>query len=131
MKQNRIAKLFAIGAVCAFAISAVVSQTTTSVTTQAGGTGITTTGSFSAAPGSDYFVFRTGTTEPVRYYYTRETTVVDPAGHTVAWTAIRPDMPATVEYIREGDRMIVRKVTLTKPVVIEKETTTTTTTTHP
>jgi len=42
-------------------------------------------------------------------------------------------MPATVYYAREGDRMIVRKVVLTKPVteVIEKKETTTTTTTRP
>jgi hypothetical protein len=133
MKQNRLARFFAVGAVCAFAASAVVSQTTTSVTTQAGGTTVTTTstGSFSAAPAGEYFTFRTGTAEPVRYYYTRETTVVDPAGNVVAWSAIRPDMPATVEYIKEGDRMIVKRVVLTKPVTIEKETTTTTTTTTP
>jgi len=30
--------------------------------------------------------------------------------------------------VREGDRMIVRKVVLTKPAVVEKETTTTVTT---
>jgi hypothetical protein len=51
----------------------------------------------------------------------------------VEWSAVRPDMPATVYYAREGDRMIVRKVVLTRPVseVIEKKETTTTTTTRP
>lgn len=134
MKQKRLAKLFAIGAAGTLAASAAMAQTTTSVGAHVGpvGVGVTSsTGAFSAAPGSDYFTFRAGTAEPVRYYYTNETTVVDPAGHTVAWTDVRPDMPATVEYIKEGDRMIVKKVTLTKPVVVEKETTTTTTTTHP
>jgi hypothetical protein len=69
----------------------------------------------------------------VKYYYTKSTTVVDPTGRTVEWSAIRPDMPATVYYGREGDRMIVRKVVLTRPVseVIEKKETTTTTTTRP
>ena len=62
-------------------------------------------------PGSDYISFRTATSaEPVKYYYTKSTTVVDPTGRTVEWSAIRPDMPATVYYVREGDRMIVRKV---------------------
>ena len=110
MKQNRLAKLFAIGVAGALAAGAAMAQTTTSVGAHVGpvGVGLTTsTGSFSAAPGSDYFTFRTGTAEPVRYYYTNETTVVDPAGHTVAWSDIRPDMPATVEYLRDGDRMIV------------------------
>ncbi len=136
MKQNRLAKLFAIGAAGTLAASAAVAQTTTSVGAHVGpvgvGVGVTSsTGSFAAAPGDDYFTFRSGTTEPSRYYYTKETTVVDPAGHTVAWTDVRPDMPATVEYVKEGDRVIVKKVVLTKPVVTEKETTTTTTTTHP
>jgi hypothetical protein len=115
-----------------------LAQATTSVTTNVEpvSAGVTTsTGSIATyAPGGDYFTFRTTTgAEPVRYYYTKETTVLDPAGHAVAWSDIRPDLPATVYYAREGDRMIVRKVVLTKPVnVIEKkETTTTTTTTAP
>ena len=95
----------------------------------------TSTGSFATyTPGGEYFTFRTTTgAEPVKYYYTKETTVVDPAGHTVAWSDIRPDLPATVYYARQGDRMIVRKVVLTKPVNViqKKETTTTTTTTKP
>jgi hypothetical protein len=138
MKDNTLAKIFAIGAACALTAGTALAQATTSVTTNVEpmSAGLTTsTGSIATyAPGGDYFTFRTTTgAEPVRYYYTRETTVLDPAGHAVAWSDIRPDLPATVYYAREGDRMIVRKVVLTKPVnVIEKkETTTTTTTTAP
>jgi hypothetical protein len=47
---------------------------------------------------------------------------------TLSWSVLRPDIPATVYYVREGERMIVRKVVLSKPAVVEKETTTTTTT---
>ena len=55
-----------------------------------------------------------------------------PEGHVVTWSAVRPDLPATVYYVREGDRMLVRKIVLSKPAVIEqKETTTTTTTEKP
>ena len=62
-------------------------------------------------PDSDYFMFRTEpSAAPVRYYYTHDTTVVDPEGHTVAWSAVRPDMPATVYYAKVGDRMVVRRV---------------------
>ena len=69
---------------------------------------------------------------PVRYYYTKDTTVVDPAGHVVSWSAVRPDMPATVYYSTVGDRVVVRKVVLTQPApVIRHEETTTTTTTRP
>jgi hypothetical protein len=67
----------------------------------------------------------------VRYYYTTDTTIVDPAGHTVTWSAIRPDTPATVYYTNVGDRVVVRKVVLAQPVVVKHEETTTTTTTKP
>jgi hypothetical protein len=135
MKDNRLAKIFALGAACALAFSAAVAQTTTSVGANVGpvGVGLTTsTGSFAAyTPGADYFTFRTAPgVEPVRYYYTPETIIVDPTGHTVAWSDIRPDLPATVHYVKQGDRMIVKRVVLTKPVTV-KETTTTTTTTSP
>src|SRR5436190_23791990 len=98
MKENRLAKVLALGAACALALSASMAQTTTSVGANVGpvGVGLTTsTGAFAATPGTDYFAFRAGTAEPVRYYYTPETTIVDPVGHTVTWSQIRPDMPAT------------------------------------
>jgi hypothetical protein len=134
MKDNRLSKMLAIGAVFALAISAAIAQTTTSVGTNVGPVGVevtTSTGAFVASPSSDYFTFRAGTAAPVRYYYTPETVVVDPAGHTVTWTDVRADMPATVHYVRQGDRMIVKRVVLAKPVTVTKETTTTTTTTAP
>jgi len=40
----------------------------------------------------------------------------------------RPDMPVTYTYTKEGDRMIVTKVTLQKPITYYEKTTTTTTT---
>jgi hypothetical protein len=82
-------------------------------------------------PGSDYITFRSETsTAPAKYYYTKKTVLVDPTGRTVEWSALKPDMPATYTYVKEGDRMVVTKVTLAQPVVIEKKTTTTTTTQH-
>jgi hypothetical protein len=41
--------------------------------------------------------------EPVKYYYTKSTTIVDPTGRTVEWSAVRPDMPAN-RLLREGRR---------------------------
>jgi hypothetical protein len=143
MKDNRLSKMLAIGAMSALALTGAMAQETTTITKSTDPvTGTTTTettttpsvGTIVAAPASDYISFRTTTTaEPVRYYYTKSTTLVDPTGRTVEWSAVRPDMPATVYYVKEGDRMIVRKVVLTKPVseVIEKKETTTTTTTRP
>jgi len=40
-------------------------------------------------------------------------------------------MPVRYTYVKEGDRMIVRKITLTKPLAYYEKTTTTTTTTRP
>ena len=59
--------------------------------------------------------------------------MVDPAGRVVNWSAIRPDMPATVYYSTVGDRVVVRKVVLASQpaAVIKQEETTTTTTTRP
>ena len=142
MKQTRLMKMLAAGMACAMAASTVFAQTSsTTTTTTAGSTGVTTTTSevsgsgvvTAYTPGSDYISFRTETsTEPVRYYYTKKTVLVDPEGRTVEWSALRPDMPVTYSYVKEGDRMVVTKVTVAKPVTTyQKEETTTTTTTRP
>jgi hypothetical protein len=140
MKETTLAKIMAVA--CSLVAVTALAQTSTTVTTTkdaAAGTEVTETTTTSAAgtiatytPGTDYFTFQSrGTTgAPVRYYYTKDTAILDPAGRTVTWSAVRPDLPATVYYVREGDRMIVRKVVLSNPTVIEKETTTTTTTTE-
>ena len=140
MKETTLAKIMAVA--CSLVAVTALAQTSTTVTTTkdaAAGTEVTETTTTSAAgtittytPGTDYFTFQSkGTTgAPVRYYYTKDTTILDPAGQTVTWSAVRPDLPATVYYVREGDRMLVRKVVLSRPTVIEKETTTTTTTTE-
>jgi len=135
MKETRLIKMLAAGAACAMALSAAFAQdtsTTTSTTTSASdlsGSGTITT----YTPGSDYIMFRTETsTAPVKYYYTKQTTLLDPEGHAVEWSMLRPDMPVTYTYRKDGDRMVVTKVTLTKPVSsYEKKETTTTTTTSP
>jgi hypothetical protein len=139
MKETTLAKIIAVA--CGLGLVTAGAQTSTTVTTKDGaaGTEVTETTTTNATgtittytPGTDYLMFRAGTTgAPVRYYYTKDTTILDPAGQTVTWSAVRPDLPATVYYVREGDRMIVRKIVLSKPTVIEKETTTTTTTEKP
>src|SRR5438552_19137937 len=135
MKETRLIKMLAAGAACAMALSAAFAQdtsTTTSTTTSAGdlsGSGTITT----YTPGSDYITLRTETSAaPVKYYYTRQTTLLDSEGHAVEWSMLRPDMPVTYTYVKDADRMVVTKVTLTKPIsYYEKKETTTTTTTSP
>jgi len=141
MKQIRLTKILAASLLCAASVGVGFAQTTTTTTSTDPVTGTTTTQqtTTSAAgsivtytPDSDYFMFRTASgAAPVRYYYTKDTTVVDPAGRIVTLSAIRPDMPATVYYSTVGDRVVVRKVVLAAgpaPVIRHEETTTTTTT---
>ena len=139
MKETTLAEILAVA--CGLVATTAMAQTSTTVTTTkdaAAGTTITeaatttSTGTITTyTPGTDYITFRTSTeTAPVRYYYSKDTTILDPEGHIVTWSAVRPDLPATVYYVREGDRMLVRKIVLSKPTVIEKKETTTTTTTE-
>jgi hypothetical protein len=141
MKQTRLTKILAAGMLCAAALGITLAQQTTTTTTTDPVTGTSTTQqtTTSAAgtivaytPDSDYITFRTAPdAPPVRYYYTKETSVVDPEGRVVSWSAVRPDLPATVYYTTVGDRVVVRKVVLARPVVVKHEETTTTTTTRP
>ena len=142
MKQNRLITLLAAGAVSAIALTTAFAQTSTTTTTDnpaAVMSSSTSTSTMDASgtittytPGSDYISFRTETSSaPVKYYYTKSTTIVDPEGKTVEWSMIKPDMPVKYTYVKEGDRMVVTKITLTKPVSYYEKTTTTTTTTKP
>ena len=142
MKQMRLAKILAIGMVSVTAVGMALAQTTTTTTRTDPVTGTTTTERTTTSsagnivtytPDSDYFTFRTAANAaPVRYYYTKDTTVVDPEGRVVTLSAIRPDLPATIYYSNMGDRVVVRKVVLTHPAtIIKREETTTTTTTRP
>jgi hypothetical protein len=144
MKQTRLVKLLAACAAGAVALgTAFAQETSTTTTTTASTMGVsestTSTSTLSGSgtitaytPGSDYIMFRTeSSTTPVKYYYTKNPVLVDPEGRTVEWTALKPDMPVTYTYTKEGDRMVVSKVTLAKPLSYYETKETTTTTTKP
>ncbi len=164
MKHTPLMKLLAVGTVSAVALSTSFAQTTTKETTTstgAAGVGVgvsttthahdagvsnssstTTTSTLDGSgvittytPGQEYVEMRTSTsTAPAKYYYTKKTTLVDPTGAEVDWSLLRPDMPVKYTYVKEGDRMVVSRITVQKPLAeIKKvtETTTTTTTTKP
>src|SRR5256714_12997945 len=126
MKEKRLITLLAAGAVSAIALTTAFAQTSSTttttnpaVTTSTSTSSIDATGTITAyTPGSDYLSFRTTTSaEPVRYYYSpKETVLVDSEGATVDWKYLRTDMPVKYTYVKEGDRLIVRKITLVKPV---------------
>ena len=108
MKQTGLKKILAAVAIYAAAVGLAIAQQTTTTTTTDPVTGTTTTQQTTTSsvgnivtytPDSDYFTFRTAANAaPVRYYYTKDTTVVDPEGRVVNWSAIRPDLPATIYY---------------------------------
>lgn len=147
MKQNKLTTLLAAGAVSAIALTTAFAQTSSTTTTKTTDPAVTSSSSTTMStssvdasgtittytPGSDYISFKTETSSaPVKYYYTKSTTIVDPEGKTVEWSMLKPDMPVKYTYVKEGDRMVISKITLTKPVsYYEKTTTTTTTTTKP
>src|SRR6478752_4907205 len=123
MKQTRLIKMLVGGAVCAVALTTAFAQdeSSTTTTTTAGAAGVSTsssttsttsgTGTITAyTPGSDYITFRTETsTEPVKYYYTKKTVLVDADGKPVEWSLLRPDLPVRYEYVKDGDRMVVSR----------------------
>lgn len=66
-------------------------------------------------------------TAPLRYGFTKTTTYVDEDGRPVSIEQVRAGTPVTVEYAREGDRLIANRVIVRKTVtpegtVIEKKT---------
>ena len=145
MKQTLSGKMLAIGAVSVVALSTAFAQTTTKETTTsttgtAGVSASSTSTSTSAldgtgtittySPGTDYVSVRTTSSEaPVKYYTTKTTTVVDSTGAPVDMSLLRSDLPVRYSYVKEGDRMVVSKITVQKPLAEIKETKTTTTTT--
>jgi hypothetical protein len=112
----------ALGALSATAVLADMEKTTTT-------TEKTTTykGTVSEVnPSSSTIILRSeSSSAPTTYTYNKETVFTDEGGKVVSYEAIK-DSPVTVTYTRDGDRMIVTKVT--KDPTVRRETTTTTTT---
>ena len=76
-------------------------------------------------PSSSTIILRSeSSTAPQTYTYNKETVFTDDQGKIVTYEAIK-DSPVTVTYTRDGDRMIVTKVTKA-PSTVRRETTTTT-----
>jgi hypothetical protein len=88
------------------------------------------------SPGSAISVRTETSTSPTRYVVGDSVTYVDEAGAPVSAEIIKTGVPVTVHYVKEGDRMVARKVIVKKttttsttaPVIEERRTTTTTTT---
>ena len=112
MRQNRLIKLLAAGVVSAIALTTAFAQELS--TNAISGEGTITT----YAPGSNYISLRTKTSsQPVTYYYTNSTAIMDPAGKTVERSMLKPNMLVKYTYVKERDRMVIRTITLAKPVL--------------
>lgn len=77
-------------------------------------------------PSSSTIILRSeSSSAPTTYTYNKETVFTDDHGNVVSYDTIK-DSPVTIQYTRDGDRMIVTKV-MKEPTTVRKETTTTTT----
>ena len=66
-------------------------------------------------PSSSTIILKSETAPaPTTYSFTKETVFVDAQGKVVSSETIR-NSPVTVEYNKEGDRTIVRRVVVTRP----------------
>ena len=127
------AALLAVGC---FWSSQAFTQTSTTVTT--------TNGAFTEyVPGSETMVVKseTGTTSPLRYSVTKQTTIVDETGAPVAVDRISPGSQLSIQYTGSGDRLVASRVVVRRaatattavtsvPAGTGQQTNTTTTTTR-
>jgi len=127
------AALLAVGC---FWSSQAFTQTTTTETT--------TNGAFTEyVPGSETMVVRseTGSTSPLRYSVTKQTTIVDETGAPVAIDRISPGSQLSIQYTGSGDRLVASRVVVRRaaaattavtsvPAGTGQQTNTTTTTTR-
>ena len=114
-----------------------VTQTTTSDGRAAVTQTTTSDGTISEfSPDSDSVVIHSeGSASPLRYSYSKSTTIVDESGNPVDVSVVKSGVPVQVYYDRDGDRMIARRIIVHRriheeaPAVTEHRDTTTTTTT--
>ena len=86
-------------------------ERTTTVTTTTSGAGTIT----SYTPGSPTLVLRSTTeAHPLTYAVSSSTTWVDESGAPIAVENIAPGLPVTVQYVREGDRLIASRVVVVR-----------------
>jgi hypothetical protein len=112
--------------ICAVALSTLGAHaqsspaTTATTTTTSSGAATTTTGTTESVgtiteftPGS-ILVLNTGTGEPVHYKLGKNVTYINAKGKVVKAERIRKDRKVRVHYVKEGDDMVVDKVTIVK-----------------
>jgi hypothetical protein len=114
---------FLLTIICAVAFSAAVASAQTSsssTTTTTGGQTTTTTsttenvGTISEFTPGATLVLSSGTGEPVHYKLGKDVTYINAKGKVISADRIRKDRKVRVHYIKEGNDMVVDKVTIVK-----------------
>ena len=68
----------------------------------------------------DTIVIRSETSpQPLRYTYSKTTTYVDEAGNPVSMEVVKSGLPVTVQYTRDGERLIASRVIVRRHVTHE------------
>lgn len=111
---NKHCAIFTMAATLAV-FSAVIAQETTITTRE-----VTTNGTISSFEPQTFIIKSETAPDPVTYSYSKTTQYVDEAGNIVTQEMIKPGIPVTVHYVREGDRMVANRV------IVHKTSTTTT-----
>jgi hypothetical protein len=111
-------KLFlSITCATAFLIALTNAQTSSTTTTTTAQTTTTTTENVGTitdfTPGAT-IVLSTGTGEPVTYKFGKTVTYVNANGKVINASKIRKDRKVRVHYVKEGNDMLVDKVTVVK-----------------
>ncbi len=81
---------------------------------------VTSNGTISAFEPGTFVIKSESAPAPVSYHYSKSIQYVDEDGRVITRETIKPGVPVTVHYVREGDRMVANRV------VVHKTTTTTT-----
>lgn len=111
-------KLF-LGIACATALLIAVTNAQTSPTTTTTTSQTTTTTTESVGTITDFtpgatIVLSTGTGEPATYKFGKTVTYVNGNGKVINASKIRKDRKVRVHYVKEGNDMLVDKVTVVK-----------------
>lgn len=102
--------------------SAALAQTTTSSTAVTTGTdGVTktttttteSTGTVTEFTPGQHFFLKTEAAEPVRYKFAKNVTYVTSDGRVIEASKVRKDSKVHVHYVKDGDNMLVDKITVT------------------
>jgi hypothetical protein len=109
--------LLSIIGATALSIAIAQSQTSSTETTTTATTTTTTTesvGTISAYTPGSTLVLSTGTGEPGHYKFGKNVTYINAKGKVINASRLKKDKKVRVHYVKQGDDMVIDKVTIVK-----------------